>query len=274
MADADTRRVESLRVDSVHDRFISTFVNDHMQMRGMQTRLGLFTPRDEPGAWLVAGQVDQLEGSLVWFEDLRSRRSVCWLDVKEFLDQRARVRVEWLAWPELGALLRDRTGADQSLIDAVSQPVARHEALPVSYITICAMLTPGRDTRATYTRFTSVLMHVDADRTHTGRLSLMRVLQKMAGDGHASATAVVLAQVNGENIDPLLHNIVAASRVNACRTCGKPDTRRCMGCRTVVYCSKDCQRADWLDRHNAACGYDKLVLDIAIAILHNPEIQQ
>lgn len=39
----------------------------------------------------------------------------------------------------------------------------------------------------------------------------------------------------------------------ACRVCGKSPAAACLGCRSVHYCSKDCQRAHWRGGHKGQC---------------------
>ena len=36
--------------------------------------------------------------------------------------------------------------------------------------------------------------------------------------------------------------------------CGKTGTRKCSGCGLQHYCSRECQRADWKERHKAICS--------------------
>lgn len=38
------------------------------------------------------------------------------------------------------------------------------------------------------------------------------------------------------------------------KTCGSIGTAKCSGCREAVYCSKDCQAADWRTCHKTACS--------------------
>eukprot|EP00536_Pseudo-nitzschia_multiseries_P010323 jgi/Psemu1/202906/e_gw1.309.6.1 len=45
-----------------------------------------------------------------------------------------------------------------------------------------------------------------------------------------------------------------AAAERSCAVCGKPCTTRCSRCRSVYYCSVDCQRTDWNEKgHRGAC---------------------
>lgn len=44
-----------------------------------------------------------------------------------------------------------------------------------------------------------------------------------------------------------------APRFSACKTCAKPNAKLCQGCRTVSYCSAECQRTDWKAGHAREC---------------------
>ena len=48
---------------------------------------------------------------------------------------------------------------------------------------------------------------------------------------------------------------VVAHTPDKCGSCGlpKPDMKKCSRCKTVVYCSKECQIKDWKAGHKHAC---------------------
>eukprot|EP00004_Rigifila_ramosa_P015510 TRINITY_DN3604_c0_g1_i1.p1 TRINITY_DN3604_c0_g1~~TRINITY_DN3604_c0_g1_i1.p1 ORF type:complete len:1313 (+),score=242.86 TRINITY_DN3604_c0_g1_i1:582-3941(+) len=72
----------------------------------------------------------------------------------------------------------------------------------------------------------------------------------------ASAAAMLLTAANAAAVLPGNSGAgkSAAVPVQFCAHCqqSKPDMQRCTRCRTVLYCSKDCQRADW-KVHKALC---------------------
>lgn len=83
-----------------------------------------------------------------------------------------------------------------------------------------------------------------------GRASTTESLQRKPGLGDAT---------NGPRKTPAVAESAKAPAQPAgeadpapCNVCGKPGTFECSRCRKVVYCSSECQRADWKD-HRVAC---------------------
>jgi hypothetical protein len=77
-------------------------------------------------------------------------------------------------------------------------------------------------------------------------------------DDEATGAAVVAATETASAIPPLF--------CCRCRKAGSPDgpssLRQCARCRSVWYCSKECQASDWKGRHKRACdSYRALTVD-------------
>ncbi len=51
--------------------------------------------------------------------------------------------------------------------------------------------------------------------------------------------------------------LVAAIGESCCDKCGKPTKQGCSGCRAAIYCSKECQKADWKQHKQTCAGRKK-----------------
>jgi hypothetical protein len=73
--------------------------------------------------------------------------------------------------------------------------------------------------------------------------------RKCAAKAHSAKRCVAFLSLKAAFVTPYLRG-----GVNTCANCYKAAaTQRCARCRTVAYCSKDCQRADW-DLHRSECA--------------------
>ena len=77
-----------------------------------------------------------------------------------------------------------------------------------------------------------------------------------APDAAASAAEGCSRVLNVEGVGRLTHNVLTGQSVGrACAECGAVDTRmkKCGGCMTVSYCSRECQRRAW-PNHKTICS--------------------
>ena len=82
---------------------------------------------------------------------------------------------------------------------------------------------------------------------HAGQVATIdhRLLGEVSVDARSTAQSRT-ARCHNDDID---------LRKSTCCVCGKPACKRCAACRSVVFCSIDCQRVHWRAGHQRECGH-------------------